>query len=102
VLRRAGVSLFLTIGILTLLFLLFPDYIYIMFSCHFFPLFICYHCVRYLYGILQWYWYIVVDFITFQVTLGLAYVRGVFFPRTYVVTFIATPFLRILGSRAWQ
>jgi len=64
VLRGAGVSLFLIIGSLTLLFMLFPDSIYIMSSYHFFPLFICYHCVRYLYVILQWYWFIVVDFIT--------------------------------------
>jgi len=46
-------SLFLIIGILTLLFLLFPDSFYIMFNCHFFRLFICYHCVRSLYVILQ-------------------------------------------------
>jgi len=59
----AGVSLFFTIGILTLLFMLFPNSICIISSCHFFPLFIYYHCVRYLYVILQWYWFIVVDFI---------------------------------------
>jgi len=34
--------------------MLFSDLIYIAVSCHFFSLFICYHCVRYLYVLLQW------------------------------------------------
>ena len=59
----ARVSLFFIIGILSLLFMLFPDSIYIMSSCHLFPLFICYHWVIYLYVILQWYRFIVVSFI---------------------------------------
>ena len=62
-LRGARVPLFLIIGIPALLFMLFPDSIYITSSYHFFPLFICYYCVRYLYVILQWYWFIIVDFI---------------------------------------
>ena len=45
-LRGVGVSLFLIIGILALLFMLFPDSIYITSRCHFFSLFICYHCVH--------------------------------------------------------
>jgi len=45
VLRGAVVSLFLIIGILDLLFMLFPDSIYIVSSCHFFPLLMYYHCV---------------------------------------------------------
>jgi len=36
----------------TLLFMLFSDTIYIASSCCFFPLFICYHCIRYLYVML--------------------------------------------------
>ena len=59
---EAGVSLFFIIGIPSLLFMLLLDSIYIASSCHFF-LFICYHCVRYLYVILQWYWFFIVDFI---------------------------------------
>ena len=55
VLRGAGASIFLIIGILPLLFTLFPDSIYIVSSCPFFLLFICYHCVRYLYVILRLY-----------------------------------------------
>ena len=39
---------FLIIGILALLFMLFSDSIFIVSSCHFFSLFICYYCVRYL------------------------------------------------------
>ena len=65
-LQRAGVSLFLIIGILTLLFMLFPNSIFIASSCHFlfYSSDIIVYCVRYLYVILQWYWYIIVDFIT--------------------------------------
>ena len=78
-LREAGVSLFLTIGILPLLFMLFPDSIFIASNYHFFPLFICYHCVRYLYVILQWYWFIMVDFITCSGYLRLsAYTWSIF------------------------
>jgi len=55
----ARVSLFLTVGIPALLFMLFPDSIYIVPRCHFSLLFICFHGVRYLYVILQWYWFIV-------------------------------------------
>jgi len=42
----AGVSLFLIIDILFLLFILFLDSLCTMSSCHFFSLFIWYHCFR--------------------------------------------------------
>ena len=59
---RSWSLFFLIIGILALLFMVFLDSIYIVSSCHFFPLFICYHCVRYSYVIL-WYWFKLLDFI---------------------------------------
>ena len=43
--------------------MLFLDSIYIASSCHFFLISICYHYTRYLYVILQWYWFIILDFI---------------------------------------
>ena len=63
-LREAGVPFYLIIGILALLFMLFSNSIHIVSHCHFYHLFLYYHCVRYLHVILQWYWFIVVDFIT--------------------------------------
>ena len=54
----------------------------IAYSIH---LFICYHCDRYLYVILQWYWFIIVIIYLVQVTLSLACISGVFSSRIYVV-----------------
>ena len=78
-LRGAGVSLILIIGILDLLLMLFPDSIFSHPVVILFSLFICYHCVRYLYVILQWYWFIMVDFIACSGYLRLiAYMWGIF------------------------
>jgi len=71
-------------------------------SCNFFPLFICYHCLDIYIVILQWYWFIVVDFIACSGFFRLSvYTWGILLVYTSP-TFVATPFPRILGSRAWH
>ena len=77
-------SLFFIIGILAILFMLFLILSLSYPVAIFFPIFICYHCVRYLYVILQWYWFIVVDFVTWSGYFRLSVCAWVFFSRTYV------------------
>ena len=68
----------------------------------FFLLFIYYHCVKYLYIILQWYWFIVVDFITYLGYFRLSvYAWGIFL--AYIRRRLSSRlFSRILGSGAGQ
>ena len=101
-LQGAGVSLFLIIGILVLLFILFPDSIFIISGCHFLSFIHLLHCVRYLYVILQWYWFIVLDFVACSGYFRLSVCMWVFFCVHTSLAFVATPFPRILGSGAWQ
>ena len=82
-LQGAEVSLFLIIGIPTLLFMLFPDSLYIASICDFFIILYVIMCGC-SYVILQCFHVIIVIIQLVQVTFGLACIRGVFSSRIFI------------------